>query len=522
MTGVGLVSGIHHVTLITRKVQSNVDFYVGFLGLRLVKRTAGYEDASQLHLFYGDLLGSPGTLVTFLVWEDGSPGRVGLGQASEIALGIEPASIGFWLTRALTAGVPIEGPLEEFGEPVLRLKDPDGIILKLVGVRDMQAPHPWPVEGIPADCAVGRVRAVTILVEDAALTQSFLSANFGYREAGRSGAIVRLLSQSGDAVDLRAAAGFWTSAPGTGTVDHIAFRASDRDEVEKAQAALGTLNASATSAHDRKYFSSLYVREPGGVLIELATDGPGMTVDEPPENLGGALFFPPGMADAEEDVAVGLPQFGMPGEPRTVYRDLPFIHRIFVPPDPDGSTLVLLHGSGGNETSLLAFGRRAAPRAMLLALRGRSVEDGSPRWFRRLPDGFDQRDIRAESETFVAFWEGAVPAYGIDPERTIFVGHSNGANFLAATMLLHPGSVRFAALLRPMQVLDPVPEPALAGSTVLVATGIQDRFREGGVGIEGCLRKLGADVEAVTLRGGHDLTQQDDVILARWRSGLGF
>src|SRR5690606_36256654 len=126
-----MAHGIHHVTLITRKVQDNVDFYAGFLGLRLVKRTAGYEDANQLHLIYGDALGSPGTLVIFLVWEDGSRGRVGLGQISEISLAIEPASIGFWLTRALAAGIPVEGPAEEFGEPVLRLKDPDGIIVKM-------------------------------------------------------------------------------------------------------------------------------------------------------------------------------------------------------------------------------------------------------------------------------------------------------------------------------------------------------------------------------------------------------
>lgn len=116
-------SGIHHVTLITRNVQANVDFYVGFLGLRLVKRTGGYEDAEQLHLFYGDGLGSPGSLVTFLVWEDGAPGRVGNGQVFEIAFAVPPASLGEWMTRALKHGVAVDGPMHEFGEAVLRLKD---------------------------------------------------------------------------------------------------------------------------------------------------------------------------------------------------------------------------------------------------------------------------------------------------------------------------------------------------------------------------------------------------------------
>src|SRR6478736_9778428 len=128
-----MTGGIHHLTLITRDVQANVDFYAGFLGLRLVKQTGGYEDAEQLHMFYGDRLGSPGSLVTFLVWQDGSPGRVGHGQVSEIALAVPPASIGFWLTRALTQRVPTEGPKQEFGEPVLRLRDADGVIVKLVG-----------------------------------------------------------------------------------------------------------------------------------------------------------------------------------------------------------------------------------------------------------------------------------------------------------------------------------------------------------------------------------------------------
>ena len=117
-------TGIHHVTLITRSVQANVDFYVGFLGLRLVKRTGGFEDAQQLHLFYGDRLGSPGSLVTFLVWEDGASGRVGNGQVSEIAFAVPPTSIGDWMTRALRLGVPVAGPSREFGNPCCGSRTP--------------------------------------------------------------------------------------------------------------------------------------------------------------------------------------------------------------------------------------------------------------------------------------------------------------------------------------------------------------------------------------------------------------
>lgn len=518
-----MADGIHHVTLVTRKVQANVDFYAGFLGLRLVKRTAGYEDVNQLHLIYGDALGSPGTLVTFLVWEDGSPGRVGLGQISEMSLAIDRASVGFWLTRALTAGVQVEGPTEEMGETVLRLKDPDGIIVKLVGTQGMRAPAPWSAKGISVEDAIGRIRGVTVLAEDVDLTRDFLQRHFDYREAGRGEAIVRLISTWGDVIDLRDAGGFWTSAPGTGTVDHVALRAADIAEVEAVQAALETSNASATNAHDRKYFHSLYVREPGGVLIELATDGPGMTVDEPAENLGEKLFFPPEATDNAADMKSRLPQFGMPGEPRTVYRDLPFVHRILTPErHDDGSTFVLLHGSGGNETSLLSLGRRIAPEASLLALRGRSVEEGAPRWFRRFPSGFDQADIKAEAEAFAGFIDEAVTAYGLDLEKTVFLGHSNGANFLAAFILLHPGLVRSAVLLRPVDVLDTVPEIDLNGVRLLSVTGKDDPFLERGKAFVATLGKLGAGVDGVTVDAGHDLVDADIAAVSAWRERLGF
>jgi phospholipase/carboxylesterase len=136
-----MTSGIHHLTLITRKVQANVDFYAGFLGLRIVKRTGG----------------TPGSLITFLVWEDGSKGRVGHGQVSEIALSIDRTAIGFWLERALRYHIQSEGPVQEFGEPVLRLRDPDGVIVKLVG-SDLAANDPWSGEGIPAEFAIRQNR----------------------------------------------------------------------------------------------------------------------------------------------------------------------------------------------------------------------------------------------------------------------------------------------------------------------------------------------------------------------------
>ncbi len=506
--GAEMTGGIHHVTAITRRVQANVDFYAGFLGLRLVKQTGGYEDAEQLHLFYGDRLGSPGSIATFLVWESGAAGRVGHGQVAEIGFAVPPPSIGDWLTRALSQRVPVEGPVREFGETVLRLRDPDGIIVKLVGIAlPAAAPLADPI-------APTRIRSVTILTGDAEATAAF-TARFGYRPARQEGAIRRLVSDS-DAVDIRDAAGYFPGIPGAGTFDHVAFRAPDAAAVRQMRLDLRDA-AELTHVHDRKYFLSLYVREPAGTLFEHATDTPGFTVDEPAEVLGETLFVPPQDADRAQDLRVMLPQFARPGEPRSPVRSLPFVHRFHTPGDPDGRILVLLHGTGGTEADLMPLAARIAPRATLLGVRGRATEEGHARWFRRLGlDRFDQADIRSEAEAFVAFLAGAVSGYGLDPARMTGVGYSNGANFLAAVLQLHPGVLRRAVLLRTVQVLEPVPKAALTGTQVLLVNGGADRLATDGGALEVALRSAGAEVERRLLDAGHELSPQDAVAARDW------
>lgn len=503
-------TGIHHVTLITADVQANVDFYVGFLGLRLVKRTGGYEDSLQLHLFYGDRLGSPGSLVTFLVWEDGARGRVGTGQVSEIAFAVPSASIGEWMTRALTQGVKVEGPAREFGEPVLRLKDPDGYIVKLVGVELPAATR----LGDPAT-SIRRLRSVTILTDTGEETAAFLT-RFGYRAGPAEGAVVRMISDT-DAVDVRDVSGYVPGVPGAGTADHVAFRAPDVEAVKKAQAEFAQLNSSPTNYHDRNYFTSLYVREPGGTLIELATDGPGFTIDEDEAHLGETLFVPPHDREKADDIKVMLPQFGLPGEPRPPRRELPFIHRFYTPDDPGDDTIVVLHGSGGTEADLMPLAHRMAPQARILGVRGRATEEGVARWFRRFnPMEFDQADIRSEAEAFAAFVDGAISFYRLDPERLIFLGLSNGANFLASVMALHPGLIRRAVLLRAMAVLDPLPEVRLEGTNVLMLNGESDVFVYTAPALGNWLRQSGALVETRKVPGGHGLTSADSVAAGEW------
>lgn len=509
-------AGLHHVTLITRKVQPNVDFYAGFLGLRLVKRTAGFEDAEQLHVFYGDAEGRPGSLVSFLVWQDGAPGRVGHGQPLEIALAIRPEAIGFWLTRALRFQVSVSGPAQEFGEPVLRLKDPDGVIVKLVGTAVLaRTPLASPVRDIADEDAILGLRAATVLSENPEATAAFLTRHFGLAESAREGTTTRLTGRDGDAVDVRDAGGFWTSAPGTGTIDHIALRAATTGELATVEASLKAADAGATNAHDRKYFHSLYVREPQGTLFELATDAPGMAIDEPADRLGEILFIPPHFEGQAETVRASLPQFALPGEPRMTERELPFIHRIVEPENANGRTLVLLHGTGGNETSLLPLGRELDPQALMVSLRGRSLDEGFPRFFRRLTaTTFDQKDIIGESAALAAFIEGARDAYGLDLARTVFLGYSNGANILGAVMLAHPGLIRHAVLIRAMNVLEAIPAANLAGTSVLMTTGQHDPYGRYAASLETALAKAGATVDNRLLSAGHELTMED-VRLAR-------
>ena len=229
--------------------------------------------------------------------------------------------------------------------------------------------------------------------------------------------------------------------------------------------------------------------------------------------------MPPGDAARAEDLTVMLPQFVLPGEPRLPHRDLPFVHRFHTPEDPDGSVIVLLHGTGGNEADLMPLAHRLNPRATLLGVRGRATEEGVNRWFRRFePTRYDQADIRAEAGAFVAFVGGAVSGYGLDVDRLTFLGYSNGANLLGAILQLHPGLVRRAILIRAIQVLETAPAADLAGTRVLLLTGARDPFAEMAAGLETALRQDGAELDARIIEADHALAPDDLVAARDWLS----
>lgn len=194
-----------------------------------------------------------------------------------------------------------------------------------------------------------------------------------------------------------------------------------------------------------------------------------------------------------------------------------FLHRLDAPQGAEGESFVLLHGTGGNENDLMPLARMIDPQARLLGVRGRSLEEGAPRWFRRLGMGrFDQAHLISEAAALDGFMAEAEKAYGLDPARLIWLGYSNGANMIGALAQLHPGRVRRAVLLRAMPALEKPPEADLSGLSALLTTGTQDPYGDHGPALAAQLRRGGAQVEAHALPTGHGLTAEDLRIVKNW------
>lgn len=290
------INGIHHVTAIAGPARRNLDFYSRVLGLRLVKKTVNFDDPTTWHLYFGDAGGNPGTILTFFPWEHVAPGRLGVGETEVTAFRIPEAAVGYWAHRLVASGVAHEAPQKRFGETVLSFRDPDGMRLSLVAVSGSESEPAWDNGEVPAEFAIRGFHGVTLLLGKTEATAAILRDVFGFVEVGREGNTVRMRAEGaahGGVVDLRAAGGFLPARMGAGSVHHIAFRAGDDAEQERMVKALAErFGLRTTEQRDRNYFRSVYFREPGGVLFEIATDVPGFAVDEPVEDLGGTLKLP--------------------------------------------------------------------------------------------------------------------------------------------------------------------------------------------------------------------------------------
>jgi glyoxalase family protein len=304
-------SGIHHVTGIAGDPQRNVDFYSGILGLRLVKKTVNFDDPTSYHFYFGDERGHPGTILTFFPWPDARRGRQGAGQVAVTSFAIPPSAVGFWIERFINRRVDFSPPQSRYDdERVIAFKDQDGLMVELVAHPSAEDATGWEVANIPAEHSIRGLYSVTLWQDSCEPTAKVLTESLGFdliREQGTVSRYSTMGGARGTIVDLRCVPGLWPGIPGTGTVHHIAFRARDENEQLRARDELSSAGLNVTPVLDRDYFKSIYFREPGGVLFEVATDPPGFLVDEPVESLGQSLKLPSWLEPRRFEIEALLP-----------------------------------------------------------------------------------------------------------------------------------------------------------------------------------------------------------------------
>lgn len=294
------IQGLHHVTAVTRDAQVNVDFYRNVLGQRFVKRTVNFDSPDTYHLYFADDTGTPGTVLTFFAWQNIKRGVRGNGETAAVAYNISAGSLGFWQGYLEAKGVPLQPVEQRFGTQVLPFDDPDGMRVELVASNAVSAVRYWESGPLPEEHALRGFHSVTLWLEELDLTADLLINQMGYSLVGQEGnrhrflggvnslaSTLDILHRPVQPEDMPDEAVF-----GAGSIHHIAFRVpSDAEQLEY-QSSLRAAGYGVTPVRDRNYFHSIYYREPGGVLFEIATEGPGFAVDEPVESLGERLKLP--------------------------------------------------------------------------------------------------------------------------------------------------------------------------------------------------------------------------------------
>lgn len=303
------ITGLHHVTAIASDPQRNIDFYAGLLGLRMVKRTVNFDDPSAYHLYYGDEAGSPGSIVTFFYWPGhAARGRIGPGQSVAMVFSAAPDALEFWQRRLALQNVDTSG-LTRLGERALRFADPDGIPLEIVAVEN-DPRLGWTGSGIDAAFALRGFHTTTLAARAAGPTESVLTETMGYRLLAREGDRARFeigAGGSGRYVDVVADAAGRPGASGAGTVHHVAWSVPDRASQDFMRERVAQAGLGVSPVIDRDYFHSIYFREPGGILFEIATAAPGFAVDEPSDALGESLRLPKAFESARAAIEARLP-----------------------------------------------------------------------------------------------------------------------------------------------------------------------------------------------------------------------
>lgn len=309
------ILGIHHITAICGDPQQNLDFYAGLLGLRLVKLTVNFDDPGTYHLYYGDGLGHPGTILTFFPWPDAPKGRPGTGQVTQTSFAVPKGSLEFWRERLTEARVGASGPFERFGEQVLSFRDPDGMGVELVATNAAPADFYFASGPVPREFAIHGFHSATLSEEGYQRTANLVTDTMGFGLVGQEGNRFRYRAASGGPAafaDILCAPEEFRGRIGVGTVHHIAWRTRDDHQQREWLSELQKLDYNVSPVMDRKYFHSIYFREAGGILFEIATDPPGFGVDESLEELGTHLLLPPWLEPSRDRIEAVLPKLQLP------------------------------------------------------------------------------------------------------------------------------------------------------------------------------------------------------------------
>lgn len=309
------IKGLHHVTAVTRDAQQNVDFYRIVLGQRLVKKTVNFDAPEAYHLYFADEVGTPGSVLTFFAWPNIKRGVPGNGETAAVAYNVPGGSLGFWQDHLEGKGISVQPVERRFGEEVLALEDPDGMQVELVASGQSDMIRHWEQGPIPQDHALSGFHSITLWLDEIEPTADLLIEQMGYTFAERAGNRHRFSGGPGSLarhVDILHRPVQPEDKPdeaifGAGSIHHIAFRVPSDEEQLEYQGALRAAGYSVTPVRDRNYFHSIYFREPGGVLFEIATDTPGFTIDEPAETLGESLKLPEWFEPNRELIEQNLP-----------------------------------------------------------------------------------------------------------------------------------------------------------------------------------------------------------------------
>jgi glyoxalase family protein len=310
------ITGIHHITAMASDAQKNVDFYVSVLGLRLVKRSINQDAPDIYHLYYGDETGSPGTAMTFFPFGRASRGTRGNGEVSQVAFAVPAGSQDFWISHLSKNGIHFNGPEEYFGDNTITFPDPDGMMIRLVFTENHLLRFPWRGSVVPVEHAVKSFYGVSISLAEKDPSVVVLQDILGARLVHQNGNRYRYAIGVGmdeAMIDLVIDPTVPFARQSAGSVHHIAWRVTDDAAHEEWRQTIAHNGLGTTEIIDRFYFHSIYFREPGGVLYEIATDNPGFTVDEPLEKLGSALVLPPWYEPHRKNIEKALPSLRIPG-----------------------------------------------------------------------------------------------------------------------------------------------------------------------------------------------------------------